>query len=322
MMQPRKKEHPTLKPGLHPRNKHRARYDFKALSNTEPALARWVKVNEYNDASIDFANPDAVKVLNKALLKHFYGIGYWDIPPQYLCPPIPGRADYIHYLADLLAATGNGTLPKGEHIKCLDVGVGANCVYPIIGNREYGWSFAGSDIDSGAIKSASYLIAQNPVLQGQIDLRLQTHRKDIFKGIIRQGEYFDVTLCNPPFHASAAEAQAGTLRKLSNLKGKRVGKAVLNFGGQGNELWCEGGEARFIQNMITQSSAFSASCLWFTTLVSKSANLKGAYHALHNAKATEVKTIPMEQGNKISRILAWTFLTPHQQQEWVKARWK
>jgi len=98
-MLPKKKEHPKEKSRLHPRNKHRERYDFKLLIESSPELAQFVKMNIYNDESIDFFNPDAVKALNKALLKYFYDIENWDIPEGYLCPPIPGRADYIHHIA-------------------------------------------------------------------------------------------------------------------------------------------------------------------------------------------------------------------------------
>ena len=150
---------------------------------------------------------------------------------------------------------------------------------------------------------------------------MQHNPKDIFYGIIQKDELFDLSICNPPFHASFAEAQSGTLRKLSNLKHKRITKPILNFGGQNNELWCEGGEEKFVGDMICQSKQFSASCFWFSTLISKQSNLKNAYKALKKVKAVEIKTIPMSQGNKTSRIVAWTFLTQEQQKKWMKTRW-
>ncbi|MFN6946400.1 MAG: 23S rRNA (adenine(1618)-N(6))-methyltransferase RlmF [Cytophagaceae bacterium] len=320
-MPQKKKEHPKVKPGLHPRNKHRARYDFKQLVQSCPELSQYVRLNDYKDESIDFFNPEAVKTLNKALLKHYYDIAYWDIPAGYLCPPIPGRADYIHHIADLLGNSANGKIPRGNQIKCLDVGVGANCIYPIVGVREYGWSFIGSDIDPVSINSAAKIIEQNPSLHGQVEVRLQPNRKDIFAEIIHKDECFDLSVCNPPFHASASEAQSAALRKLTNLNQKNIAKPKLNFGGQKNELWCQGGEESFVREMIYQSKAFSTSCFWFSTLISKQANLKSAYKALENVKAVEIKTLPMGHGNKISRILAWTFLSPEQQSQWVKARW-
>ncbi|MEI8048680.1 MAG: RlmF-related methyltransferase, partial [Bacteroidota bacterium] len=150
-MLPEKREHPKEKSKMHPRNKHRERYDFKQLIGSCPELAEFVRPNVYDDDSIDFFDPEAVKMLNKALLKHYYDLGYWDIPKNYLCPPIPGRADYIHHIADLLGSKNKGQIPTGEKIKCLDIGVGANCVYPVIGNKEYGWSFIGCDIDAVSI---------------------------------------------------------------------------------------------------------------------------------------------------------------------------
>lgn len=316
-----KKENTKEKVRLHPRNKHRERYNFTQLIHSCPELAQFVMVNIYNDQSIDFFNPEAVKMLNKALLKHYYDIDYWDIPRNYLCPPIPGRAEYIHYIADLLGSCNDGKIPTGDQIKCLDIGVGANCVYPIIGNKEYGWSFIGSDIDPVSIKSAKKIIELNLFLKGKIELRLQQNPKDIFFGIVQNNENYDFSICNPPFHASLAEAKSGTLRKLSNLNREKITKPILNFGGQDGELWCKGGEERFIRDMIRQSKLFSASCFWFSTAVSKQSHLKRIYDALKKAEALEVRTIPMGQGNKSSRIVAWTFLTREQQEKWIKTRW-
>lgn len=318
----KKKEHPKEKSRLHPRNRHRERYDFGQLIVACPDLAKFVKMNLYNDESIDFSDPEAVKMLNKALLKHFYQIEHWDIPQNYLCPPVPGRADYIHYAADLLRGKNYGKIPTGNEIKILDIGVGANCIYPLIGNKEYGWSFIGSDIDQSAIESADKIINSNSVLAGKIDLRLQPDPKDIFYGILQKNEPIDLSLCNPPFHASLAEAQSGTLRKLNNLNEGLITSPVLNFGGQNNELWCEGGEERFTQDMIRQSRQFLDSVFWFTTLISKQSTLKSAYDTLRRADAVEVETIPMGQGNKTSRLLAWTFLNPSEQKKWANTRWK
>jgi hypothetical protein len=88
-----KKEHPKVKPELHPGNKNREHYDFGKLIGNSPELAQYFRPNIYGDESVDFANPEAVKALNKSLLIQHYGITKWDIPPGYLCPPVTGRAD-------------------------------------------------------------------------------------------------------------------------------------------------------------------------------------------------------------------------------------
>lgn len=321
-MSQKKKEDFLVKSQLHPRNKHRKRYDFSKLIETTPELSTFVKPNKYKNLSIDFFDPLAVKTLNQALLRHHYGIGYWDIPPNYLCPPIPGRADYIHYIADLLAASNGERIPLGKSIHCLDVGTGANAIYPIIGHHEYGWSFVGSEIDRVAIQSIGNIIAANPVLKDDFTVREQKNEKHIFTGIIQKTDYFDCSICNPPFHASQAEAQAATSRKLRNLKKERAPKPVQNFGGQSKELWYKGGEKRFIEQMILESKEHATAVFWFSTLVSKASSLPHFQNKLNELSATAIKIIPMSQGNKQSRLIAWTFLNTKQQEAWRARRWK
>lgn len=260
-------------------------------------------------------------MLNRGLLKHFYGINYWDIPAGYLCPPIPGRADYIHYLADLLAQGNDDNIPVGGNIRVLDIGVGANCVYPIIGNSVYGWQFVGADIDPIAIKSANKIVSLNSKVKSNIECRLQPNAGDIFKGIVKPGEVFDLTICNPPFHASARDALAETDKKWKKLGIVGQKKSTLNFGGQKNELWCPGGEAAFINRIIEQSALIAEQCFWFSTLVSKKNTLAGVYKALEKARVLNVKTINMKQGQKASRMVAWTFLNESRQQDWKNQRW-
>ena len=303
----KKKEFPKEKPGLHQRNLHRERYDFGTLMQSCPDLAAFVIQNPYQDTSIDFFNPEAFRMLNRALLKLYYNIEGWDIPPGYLCPPVPGRADYIHHAADLLAISNGGTIPLGAKIRCMDIGTGANCIYPIIGNKAYGWSFVGTDIDPMVIVNIQKIIRTNPSFRDVVEVRQQKDKSAIFRGVLHPGEYFNLVICNPPFHTSAEEASNGSRQKLSNLKGKKIKSPTLNFGGQHNELWCPGGEVQFARQMIAESKEFAGSVTWFTILIAKNDHLLSLYHALKVAEAPVIKTIPMAQGNKISRIVAWSF---------------
>ena len=305
---------------LHPRNRHRGRYDFEQLKLSCPALTPFVSTNSYGDESIDFANPEAVKTLNRAILSHFYDIREWDIPENYLCPPIPGRADYIHHVADLLASCNEDVIPKNSRV--LDIGVGANCVYPIIGRAEYGWRFIGSDIDPVALASAKKIVDSNPTLQNSVELRLQLSPSNIFKGVIQPGDFFDVSICNPPFHASAAEAEEGSRRKWKNLGRGSVAKLtkakspLLNFGGQSTEIWCSGGERAFVRRMIEESTQFRNNCFWFTSIISKESHLPVIFDALERANVLDSRVMDMAQGQKKTRIVAWTFFDEHQQEKW------
>ena len=311
----------TEKINLHPRNQHRSLYDFKALIKSCPELSTHVAVNAFGDESVDFSNPEAVKTLNKALLKYCYNVN-WDIPAHFLCPPVPGRADYMHYVADLLAEANEGNIPKGTSVRVLDIGTGANFIYPLIGNHEYGWRFVGTDIDVEATQSAQRIIKSNGDMEDVLECRFQDFPNTIFRGVVRAGEVFDLVVCNPPFHASEEEALAGTRRKWNNLGTKQPAKPILNFGGQQTELWCEGGEAAFVRRMIDQSTEISTRCLWFSSLVSKKENLPAIYWALKQTKVKEVRTIDMAQGQKSSRFVAWTFFSEQEQKEWALKRWQ
>ena len=107
---------------------------------------------------------------------------------------------------------------------------------------------------------------------------------------------------------------------MENLKKKKPVKTLLNFGGKNNELWCKGGEVQFVKNIIEESLLFRTSCYWFTTLISKEAHLKKIKIFLKKANAKAIKIIPMGQGNKISRIVAWSFLSKQQQKVWQEIR--
>ena len=284
---------------MHPKNIHNTPYNFDALIDAHKDLKNYVFENKYGNKSIDFANSDAVLHLNKAILKCHYKITDWNIPKQYLCPPIPGRADYIHYLADLLILDG-----INSNIKGLDIGVGANCIYPILASQLYNWKMVGVDIDIHAIKAAKANVNTTEGLNDTIEIRHQLNNANIFEGIIKDDEYFHFTMCNPPFHPSEEAALKGTLRKLKNLQHSK--SFALNFGGQANELWCNGGEALFIKRMIKQSVHYRTQIGWFTTLVSKKENLLKIYTQLDKLK-TNYKTIEMTQGSKQSRFVAWKF---------------
>ncbi|EFA4853653.1 23S rRNA (adenine(1618)-N(6))-methyltransferase RlmF [Escherichia coli] len=300
------------KPGLHPRNRHHSRYDLATLCQVNPELRQFLTLTPAGEQSVDFANPLAVKALNKALLAHFYAVANWDIPDGFLCPPVPGRADYIHHLADLLAEA-SGTIPANASI--LDIGVGANCIYPLIGVHEYGWRFTGSETSSQALSSAQAIISANPGLNRAIRLRRQKESGAIFNGIIHKNEQYDATLCNPPFYDSAAAARAGSERKRRNLGLNK--DDALNFGGQQQELWCEGGEVAFIKKMIEESKGFAKQVMWFTSLVSRGENLPPLYRALTDVGAVKVVKKEMAQGQKQSRFIAWTFMNDEQRRRFV-----
>lgn len=292
---------------LHPRNIHNKGYYFSELIEIYPDLKEFVFVNNYGTETIDFANPDAVKKMNRALLMKHYNISFWDFPDDNLCPPVPGRVDYIHHLADLLKVSN-----INENATIIDVGVGANCIYPLLGNAVYHWHFIGTDIDKKSIDRAEKIIKKNK-LSEFIQLKQQKDSTQIFQGILNENDQFSATMCNPPFFRSQKEAMEANARKLEGLGNI---EKTRNFSGKQQELWYKGGEKAFIHTYLYESSKFKTQCFWYTTLVSKKENVQSMYDSLNKLGATDIKTIPMHQGNKVTRIVAWTFLTEEEQKSW------
>jgi hypothetical protein len=145
---------PSPPDGLHPRNPHCARYDFARLVAALPALAAHVRPHPVEGDTIDFADPAAVLALNRALLLAHHDLVRWDLPPGALCPPVPGRADYLCHVADLLPPGA----PAGD-VAVLEIGTGAGCIYPLLGARLLGWSFVATDIAPESLRWAADLLA-------------------------------------------------------------------------------------------------------------------------------------------------------------------
>jgi 23S rRNA (adenine1618-N6)-methyltransferase len=335
------------KQGLHVKNRHRGLYDFDQLAKAVPQLAPLIKRNPRGQKTIDFSDPKSVKLLNKALLNVHYNIANWDIPQGYLCPPIPGRADYVHRLADLLVTD----MPRLKSHRCrvIDIGTGANCIYPLIGAAEYNWSVVGTDIADAALNNARRIVQENPRFKQQLSFRLQHNSKSIFTNVIQENDLFDLSMCNPPFHRSQHDASVGSDRKVRNLTKQRKNRqgldaqcqgyhdtnrsaknatksplatsgAALNFGGQSAELWCEGGELAFITLMGNESKIFAHQVLWFSTLISKNTNIRPMKQLLEKLGVSDIHVEEMQQGQKVSRFIAWTFQNSEQRKSWLMSK--
>ena len=268
--------------------------------------------------TIDFAVPAAVEALNAALLTVDYGVQHFNLPKGHLTPAVPGRADYLHVLADLLASDHGGSIPRGAAVRGLDIGVGASCVYPIIGHVEYGWAYVGSDVDATSIDSAAAIVRANGY---PIDLRRQTSTDRVLKGVLQPGDgCLAFTQCNPPFYASRAEEAAAAARKWKGLQ-KKKGRArnirgsTRSFGGSEYELWCPGGEKQFVTTHIRESAASPDAALWFTSLVSSERSMPKLLAELDHVRPARVEQLGVATGNKAMRVLAWSFLADAERRE-------
>ena len=232
--------------GPHPRNVFKGSYDMDKLCQAYPPLQSYVvypndnaKANSKsskkapNRPTIKFADPNAVRALNTALLVADYNIkpNYAEILPRNaLVPPVPGRADYIHHLADLLGEQ-DGNIPEGSSVRGLDIGTGASVIYPLVATSTYGWTMVASEINLPSLQSARRIIQENR-LENLIDLRQQESEENIFAGIFEPKEEIDFVMCNPPFFPSLEAFQAENARKIKGLARGGMNKRSRSISGK------------------------------------------------------------------------------------------
>jgi 23S rRNA (adenine1618-N6)-methyltransferase len=286
---------------FHPRNIHSLPYDFDNLVKANPDLVIYIIEKENGEKSINFKKAKQIKALSKALIKKDYQIDAWDFPDIFQCPPIPTRADYIHHLADLLADLHKEKeIPKGNQITVLNVGSGASCIFPLLAHRSYDWHVIASEADEKAFTSAGQILDNNPKLKKDIEMRHQANSENFFKGICKDDESYELCICHPPFNDS--------------IKNPEI--SVKN-----PDLSYPGGELNFISKMIQESKEFQYRFLYFTTMVAKKDHLKKLTSLLKKEGAKHQQIIEIGTGNKVSRILVWSFLSRVEMRDWRNSLW-
>lgn len=84
----------------------------------------------------------------------------------------------------------------------IDVGTGASCIYPLLGNALYGWKFDATDIDEESVDASLHLIQLNH-LEEHIRVHKRTPEQPLLTGIATAPITF--SMCNPPFFSNADE---------------------------------------------------------------------------------------------------------------------
>ena len=290
---------------MHAQNPYGNRYDLKRLTKHYHALEKFIVLNPSGEETIDFSSSEAVFALNKSMLLADFKLGDYELPSGYLIPPVPGRLDYLLHVRDFLTEKFN--VSENSQLNGLDMGSGANGIYCILGAQHFNWKMVGSETDAKAVEIVNANIQKTKGLNDKIEIRHQQDKGSLFKNTIQANEQFDFVVCNPPFHSSKEEALKGSLRKVKNLGGYAVKeKFLLNFEGQANELWCNGGEVLFIKRLIKESVGFKNQVKVFSTLVAKSDSVAAIKKQLSKVKAN-FEVIPMALGNKKGRYLMWWF---------------
>ncbi|KAK8810715.1 hypothetical protein WA158_007290 [Blastocystis sp. Blastoise] len=264
--------------------------DFKLLAKEFPSFAHYIQNNDDGTSYIDWKDPYASLELTKVLLKKDFDLD-WEIPIDRLCPGITGRINYLNWIHDLL----NYSKKMDNEIKGIDIGIGASCIYPLLGNKIYTWNFLGSDIDDISIQYAKENVKRNH-LENFIQIVKQENSDCIFKNILENNKeiHYDFSMCNPPFFIHQDEA-------CTNPSTCCMGTS--------NELITKGGEEQFIVRYIDESILYKDQIDWFTCLIGKKKTLKTILKYLQTKEIKNICSTTFYQGKTSRWGIAWSFTT-------------
>lgn len=191
----KKKQRNDFNDKMNPKNKYyKNPPKFEELANKYPSFKKFVIKTKFNTYSIDWKDKEAGKELCRCLLKHDFNLKYWDIPDGFLIPSITSRCNYIHWIHDILEEDDLLDIK----ITGLDIGTGANCIYPLLGHQIYGWNFKCAELNKEAVDIASNTIQENN-LNNHINIVHQEDEDNIFYKVIENKELFVFSMCNPPY---------------------------------------------------------------------------------------------------------------------------
>ncbi|KAF4650126.1 hypothetical protein FOZ61_000654, partial [Perkinsus olseni] len=228
---------------MHPRNRHIKPVDYKELSIKTGCeeLAQYVYHNRFGGYSINYNNRNAVKCLTKCILLHLYNIKGWTVPDGCLIPPVPTRENYIHHLADLIhpqqqqQQQSSSECYRDTSVKGIDVGIGGNGIYSLLGSALYGWQMFGTEVSQESIDNVQSIIDNNKDIVN-ITIKKQEDKMKIFEGCIVLEDTYTFSMCNPPFYENDDNNKDAMMNR----------NPYKDYGGSTVEMRCQGGELGFL----------------------------------------------------------------------------
>lgn len=318
------------------------------------------------EAYLDWACPAATVALTRTLLWQDFQIR-WELPAGCLCPTVPSRINYLLWLDDLLASRSStppstksagafshsrqetprpgvasssaaaarwpafGATARSGRQRVIDIGTGANCIYPLLGSALLGWTFLGTERDEVSVVAARRNVelngwsdrievraargakavgsaADDPIHaatdpaqpEAHEDVQIDRDEPPILHGLLRPGEVFGACMCNPPFY-DLHEQPRGRWHTASGATSTRCSATE-------SEMFCTGGEVGFIRRLVRESLELRHVVGWYTSLVGRKASLAPLLRELRTHAVPRVETCELSQGTTSRWVLAWSFV--------------
>ena len=269
--------------------------DFLTLIKEFPELKKYIlKQNEDNEAEFqfDWSNNELSLLMDKSILNYYFNIKYYDIPKGFLIPPIPSRINYINLINSIITKLINDIDIK--NIIGIDIGTGANIIYPILGYSIYKWKFICTEINKEAYNNAKLILQKNN-LENNINIIKQNNKDNIFISILNRENKYIFSMCNPPYYNYENEI------KLEDKKRDNE----YNF----DEIYYKNGEYGFFQRYFEESICYKNNVFLYTILIGKKINAENIYDKLSSYNDI-IKIYNMQKiltGNNVRYIIYWSF---------------
>ena len=270
--------------------------DFLLLIKEFPELKKYILKQDKDkkeEIAFDWSNNDLSLLMTKSILNYYFNIKYYHIPKGYLIPPIPSRLNYLNLIKSLLTSKYNGNIIND--IIGIDIGTGANIIYPILGNSLFKWKFICTEINDEAYNNAKIILQKNN-LEQNITLIKQKNKNNIFLGILNQENKYSFSICNPPYYDYETEI------KLDDKKRDNE----FNF----DEVYYKQGEFGFFKRYFEESICYKKNVFLFTILIGKKSNAENIYDIINNQNNKDIIRISNIQKIQTGNNLRYIILAP------------
>ena len=272
--------------------------------------------------------------LTRGLLHMYLNVRLPQLPTHHLCPPVPNRLFYLHWIHTELLSQEQQVCRDDQQRQIsrsngkvgLDLGVGASCIYPLLAARVFNDRMIGSDVNVEALQLAQANVDANQ-LQHQIHLlhvlpshaqepstplggplqrtldAIQTSKQQAFS--LSSG--LDFVMTNPPFYdPNSMEEDQETAQAPPRIGDGRARTNMTMLEGSYPQ-----GEVGFVVDVLVDSLRARTSSRWFSSMLGKKTSLIFVTKLLtHLLGPAHIQSTEYGPGQYTRWFVAWTFDRP------------
>lgn len=303
--------------------------NFEELARWNPVFQRaWNATRqlqkETNKTFSACVNQEFTVALTRALLRTHLDLQLPYLEENHLCPPVPNRFFYLHWIHTELLSSGSGHHNQQQRMG-LDIGSGATAIYSLLAAKFFCCRMVTTEIDANAAAMAQKNVEAN-CLSSQIHVAHvpPSHSQDpsslspggpLERSMVAVEKYLaqcpspphmtvDFVMTNPPFY------DPSTMEHVNPRAGDGRARTAMTV----SEGSYPGGEIGFVTEMIADSLRLGherQSPRWFSSMLGKKTSLTLLQKTLtHVLGPAHVRVTEYGPGQYTRWFLAWTLERP------------